>query len=39
LQFYDVLKHEWTAQPGTFTVYVGSSSRDIRQTTRFTLAN
>lgn len=37
LKFYDVLKHEWIAEPGTFTVYVGSSSRDIRQATKFSL--
>jgi beta-glucosidase len=30
LQFYSDVKHEWTIEPGTFTVYVGSSSRDIK---------
>ena len=28
--FYDIHTHSWTLQPGSFTVMVGSSSRDIR---------
>lgn len=30
LKFFDEEKHEWIAEPGTFTVYVGASSRDIK---------
>jgi len=30
LAYYDVTRHAWTSTPGTHTVYVGSSSRDIR---------
>ena len=37
LEFYDVVSHDWKAEPGTFTVYVGSSSRDIRQVGKFAL--
>lgn len=38
LKFYDVITRAWKAEPGWFTVYVGSSSQDIRQTGRFALA-
>jgi beta-glucosidase len=37
LEFYDTLSHDWKAEPGTFTVYIGSSSRDIRQVGKFAL--
>jgi beta-glucosidase len=37
LKFYDIIKHDWKAEPGMFTVYIGSSSRDIRQIGKFTL--
>jgi len=37
LEFYDILSHDWKAEPGTFTVYIGSSSRDIRQVGKFAL--
>ena len=30
LKFFDENKHEWVAEPGTFTIYVGASSRDIK---------
>ncbi len=30
LAFYDTAVHDWVAEPGRFTVRVGSSSRDIR---------
>ena len=29
LQFYDETAHAWRLEPGTFTIYVGTSSRDI----------
>ena len=29
LQFYDEAARSWRVEPGTFTIYVGSSSRDI----------
>lgn len=30
LKFFDELKHDWTAEHGTFTVYVASSATDIK---------
>jgi beta-glucosidase len=35
LRFYDPVKHQWVVEPGTFKVYVGSSSADIRLTGEF----
>ena len=35
LRFYDPVKHGWVVEPGTFKVYVGSSSADIRLTGEF----
>lgn len=37
LKFFDETKHEWVAEPGTFKAYIGSSSRDIKQTVPFSL--
>jgi beta-glucosidase len=37
LKFFDDKKHEWIAEPGKFTVYIGASSADIRSTIDFTL--
>ena len=37
LQFFDDRKHEWVAEPGKFTVYIGASSADIRSTVDFEL--
>ena len=37
LSFYDVLTHQWKAEPGLFKLLVGSSSRDIRVQRSFTL--
>jgi beta-glucosidase len=37
LSFYSTTKNEWIAEPGQFDVWVGSSSRDIRQKGSFTL--
>jgi beta-glucosidase len=37
LSFYDPAREGWVAEPGDFDVLVGSSSRDIRLTGRFTL--
>jgi beta-glucosidase len=36
--FWDVLRHDWVAEPGEFEVRVGSSSRDIHRTGRITVA-
>lgn len=36
LQFYDEVNHAWVAEPGSFTIYVGSSSEDIRGKATFT---
>lgn len=36
LAFYDPASQEWVAEPGIFTMLVGSSSRDIRLNARFT---
>ncbi|CAI7609676.1 unnamed protein product [Penicillium bialowiezense] len=35
LSYWDVKKQKWVIPKGTFTVYVGSSSRDIRQHGKF----
>lgn len=35
LKFFDEVKHEWVAEPGTFTIYVGASSRDIKGKVNF----
>jgi beta-glucosidase len=37
LSYWDVQKQKWVVPSGTFTVYVGSSSRDIRQHGKFTV--
>ncbi|MCL2327142.1 MAG: glycoside hydrolase family 3 C-terminal domain-containing protein [Bacteroidetes bacterium] len=37
LQFFDDRKHEWVAEPGKFTVYIGASSGDIRASVGFEL--
>jgi beta-glucosidase len=39
LKFYDVVTRDWKEEPGGFTAYIGSSSRDIRLMGRFTLAS
>ncbi len=38
LSFYDPYRGQWVAEPGTFDVLIGSSSRDIRAQASFTLA-
>ena len=38
LMFFDADNHQWKAEPGIFTVYVGSSSADIRGKAQFELA-
>ena len=30
LSYYNVMLHEWVAEPGRYDLYVGSSSQDIR---------
>ena len=37
LSYYDVSRHDWTAEPGTFEVLVGRSSADIQLRGSFTL--
>lgn len=37
LKFYDINKHDWAIEKGTFTVCAGSSSRDLRSWARFEL--
>lgn len=38
LSFYDPYRKRWVAEPGKFEILVGSSSRDIRLSGKFTLA-
>jgi beta-glucosidase len=38
LSFYSEQKHDWTAEPGSFDISVGSSSRDLRLTGKLELA-
>jgi beta-glucosidase len=38
LSFYDPARKDWVAEPGTFEVWVGSSSKDIRLKGSFELA-
>lgn len=35
LKFFDEQSHGWVAEEGTFTLYIGSSSTDIRQKVKF----
>lgn len=35
LKFFDEKAHQWTAEPGSFTIYVGSSSADIKGKVKF----
>lgn len=35
LKYYDASAGEWVLEPGVFTAYVGSSSRDIRTSVKF----
>lgn len=37
LKYFDDARHEWVAEPGKFTLYIGSSSTDIRTKRSFTL--
>jgi len=37
LQFFDDRKHEWVAEPGKFSAYIGASSVDIRSSVGFEL--
>ena len=37
LQYFDADRHDWQVEPGTFTVYVGASSRDLRGKAEFTV--
>ncbi|MCD8236821.1 MAG: glycoside hydrolase family 3 C-terminal domain-containing protein [Prevotellaceae bacterium] len=37
LQFFDDKQQTWTAEPGKFTIYIGSSSTDIRRKESITL--
>jgi hypothetical protein len=31
LSYYDIHRADWTSTPGTHRIFIGSSSRDIRQ--------
>lgn len=35
LKFFDENNHKWVLEPGSFKAYIGSSSRDIKQTISF----
>lgn len=37
LKYFDDARHEWVAEPGKFTLYIGASSTDIRTQASFTL--
>lgn len=35
LKFFDESTHDWVAEPGTFTAYFGTSSKDIKSSVKF----
>ncbi|MDR1672269.1 MAG: glycoside hydrolase family 3 C-terminal domain-containing protein [Bacteroidales bacterium] len=37
LKFFDDKRHEWVAEPGKFTIYIGASSADVRASVAFEL--
>lgn len=37
LKFFDENTHAWTAEPGTFTIYVAASSADVKGTVKYSL--
>lgn len=37
LKFFDEMQHKWTAEPGSFTIYVGASSADIKGKVKYNL--
>lgn len=37
LKFFDDVKHEWVAEPGTFKAYIGASVSDVKSVVPFTL--
>ena len=37
LSVWDIVTHDWKKASGSFAVYVGASSRDIRQTGKMTV--
>lgn len=39
LKFFDDKNSEWTAEPGKFKIFVGTSSEDIKQVTEFVYKN
>ena len=39
LSYYSTARHDWVAEPGTFEVLVGASSRDIRLSGKLELVN
>lgn len=35
LKFFDEINHQWTSEPGSFTIYIGASSADIKGKVKF----
>ena len=39
LEFFDDTQHKWVAEPGKFKIYIGSSSKDIKEVVEFDYKN
>ena len=37
LKFFDEQKHEWVAEPGSFTIYVAASATDVKGSVKYKL--
>lgn len=39
LMFFDEVQHQWVSEPGSFTIYVGASSADIKGKVKYHISN